>query len=47
MLRDSQTDHKEMEIEEPIDIVLWFVSTTLDPHSHSKTHCELSAVLLR
>ena len=33
MLLDNQTDRKEMEIEEPIDIALKHVSTTGDVHS--------------
>lgn len=41
MLLDNQTDRKEMEIEEPIDIVLICVNADGDLHFNDMTHCEL------
>lgn len=43
MLLDNRKDRKEMETEEPIDIVLKCVSTAGDLHSNYNTHCESSA----
>ena len=42
MLLDNQTNRKEMEIEEPIDIVLRYVNTTDELHSNGITHCKTS-----
>ena len=42
MLLDSRTDHKEMETEELIDIVLICVNPAGELHSNDKTHYDLS-----